>query len=208
MTAASDTDVETAVQQLVDNRWIPLGFFSTRLQPAESRYSTFDREILAIYLVIRHFRHYLGRHFAVFTDYKPLIYAINGATDKYSPRETRHLNYVSQFKTDVRHISDDINPVADALSRINQISLALGASIDLDAMAAAQQVGPDIGKPRRNTSDSPVQRLPPQPGPSRPTPQSQTSHSASAEPTATTDLTHTIKRRGRGIKPREFLRLC
>ncbi|CAH8456700.1 unnamed protein product [Dicrocoelium dendriticum] len=152
-TDASDTAVGAVLQQLIDHRWIPLGFFSKRLQPAESRYSTFGRELLAIYLGIRHFRHYLeGRHFTVFTDHKPLIYAINGATDKYSPRETRHLDYVSQFTTDVRHVSGALNPVADALSRIQQISLSPGTNIDLAAMAAAQQADPDIDKLRRNTS--------------------------------------------------------
>ncbi|CAH8485921.1 unnamed protein product [Dicrocoelium dendriticum] len=152
-TDASDTAVSAILQQLIDRRWIPLGFFSKRLQPAESRYSTFGRELLAIYLGIRHFRHYLeGRHFTVFTDHKPLTYAINGATDKYSPRETKHLDYVSQFTTDVRHVPGAVNPVADALPRIQQISLSPGTSIDLAAMAAAQQAEPDTDKLRRNAS--------------------------------------------------------
>ncbi|CAH8564643.1 unnamed protein product [Dicrocoelium dendriticum] len=221
-TDASDTAVGAVLQQLIDRRWIPLGFFSKRLQPAESRYSTFGRELLAIYLGIRHFRHYLeGRHFTVFTDHKPLIYAINGATDKYSPRETRHLDYVSQFTTDVRHVSGALNPVADALSRIQQISLAPGTNIELAAMAAAQQADPDISKPRRNTtemitidrlkpaffdkSDSPVQQAPSQPVPSQLAPQPQTSQSAPAEPTTTTDSTPTrptLNRRGRKLKPK------
>ncbi|CAH8514081.1 unnamed protein product [Dicrocoelium dendriticum] len=220
-TDASDTAVGAVLQQLIDHRWIPLGFFSKRLQPAESRYSTFGRELLAIYLGIRHFRHYLeGRHFTVFTDHKPLIYAINGATDKYSPRETRHLDYVSQFTTDVRHVSGALNPVADALSRIQQISLSPGTNIDLAAMAAAQQADPDISKPRRNTtetitidrlkpafldkSDSSVQQAPSQPVPSQPAPQPQTSQPAPAEPTTTTDSTPTrptLNRRGRKLKP-------
>ncbi|CAH8536585.1 unnamed protein product [Dicrocoelium dendriticum] len=221
-TDASDTAVGAVLQQLIDHRWIPLGFFSKRLQPAESRYSTFGRELLAIYLGIRHFRHYLeGRHFTVFTDHKPLIYAINGATDKYSPRETRHLDYVSQFTTDVRHVSGALNPVADALSRIQQISLSPGTNIDLAAMAAAQQADPDISKPRRNTtetitidrlkpaffdkSDSPVQQAPSQPVPSQLAPQPQTSQSAPAEPTTTTDSTPTrptLNQRGRKLKPK------
>ncbi|CAH8648271.1 unnamed protein product [Dicrocoelium dendriticum] len=220
-TGASDTAVGAVLQQLIDHRWIPLGFFSKRLQPAESRYSTFGRELLAIYLGIRHFRHYLeGRHFTVFTDHKPLIYAINGATDKYSPRETRHLDYVSQFTTDVRHVSGALNPVADALSRIQQISLSPGTNIDLAAMAAAQQADPDISKPRRNTtetiaidrlkpaffdkSDSPVQQAPSQPVPSQLAPQPQTSQPAPVEPTNTTDSTPnrpTLNRRGRKLKP-------
>ena len=33
----------------------PLGFFSKKLKPAETRYSTFGRELLGIYLAIKHF---------------------------------------------------------------------------------------------------------------------------------------------------------
>ena len=44
--------------------WQPLSFFSKKLTPAETRYSAFDRELLAVYATIRHFRHNLeGRYF-------------------------------------------------------------------------------------------------------------------------------------------------
>ena len=52
---------------------IPSLFFSRKMTPAETRYSTFDRELLAVYLSIKHFRHFLeGRTFHVLTDHKPL----------------------------------------------------------------------------------------------------------------------------------------
>ena len=48
------------------------------MTPAETRYSTFDRELLAVYLSIKHFRYFLeGRLFHVLTDHKPLTYALN-----------------------------------------------------------------------------------------------------------------------------------
>ncbi|CAH8494647.1 unnamed protein product [Dicrocoelium dendriticum] len=77
---------------------------------------------------------------------------MNGATDKYSPRETRHLDYVSQATTDVLRVSGALNFVADALSRIQQIILSPGTNIHLAAMAAAQPADSDIDKLRRNTS--------------------------------------------------------
>ena len=53
----------------------PIAFFST---PAERKYSAFDRELLAIFVAVKHFRHYLeGRAFTIFTDHKPLIYAFS-----------------------------------------------------------------------------------------------------------------------------------
>jgi hypothetical protein len=46
-TDASDTHIGGALQQQVQGCWQPLGFFSRKLQPEESKYSTFDRELLA-----------------------------------------------------------------------------------------------------------------------------------------------------------------
>ena len=57
MTDASDTAVGAVLQQEIDNHWHPIAFFSKKLTPAETRYSTFDRELLAIYLAVRHFQH-------------------------------------------------------------------------------------------------------------------------------------------------------
>ena len=90
MTDASDTAVGAVLQQYVDGTWHPISFFSKKMTPAETRYSTFDRELLAVYLAIRHFRHLLeGQHFHVLTDHKPLTYALNTRSDRHSPRQAR-----------------------------------------------------------------------------------------------------------------------
>ncbi|GFU84909.1 transposon Ty3-G Gag-Pol polyprotein [Trichonephila clavipes] len=47
-----------------------------KLTSSEKSYSAYDRELLAIYSAIRHFRYMLeARDFTVFTDHKPLTYA-------------------------------------------------------------------------------------------------------------------------------------
>ena len=52
----------------------PPGLLLSEAIPHEDQISTFDRELLAVYLVIRHFRHLLeGRQFFVVTDHKPLL---------------------------------------------------------------------------------------------------------------------------------------
>ena len=55
MTDASDTAVGAVLQQHINDTWKPISFFSRKLTPAECRYSTFDRELLAVYLGIKHF---------------------------------------------------------------------------------------------------------------------------------------------------------
>jgi hypothetical protein len=60
------------LQQHVENAWQPLAF-SKKLNPAQQKYSAYDRELLAIYEAVKHFRHMLeARHFTIFTDHKPI----------------------------------------------------------------------------------------------------------------------------------------
>ena len=101
--------------------WLPLAFFSHSLSATEKKYSAFDRELLAMFLAVKHFRHYLeGRKFCIFTDHKPLTFALTSSTDR-SPRQTRQLSYIAEFTGDVRHIKGERNIVADALSRPAQL---------------------------------------------------------------------------------------
>ncbi|BHF65278.1 Era Like 12S Mitochondrial RRNA Chaperone 1 [Sparganum proliferum] len=118
----------------------PEAQLSLMLLPAETRYSTFGRELLAIYLAVKHFRHFLeGQGFTIFTDHKPLTFAIHSRSDKLSPREIRHLDYISHFTSDIRHIDGSRNEVADALSRPSIAHLQLSPGIDLAEMAAEQR---------------------------------------------------------------------
>ena len=131
------------LQQQVRGEWQPLAFFSKQLRKPELKYSAFDRELLAIYLAVRHFRYFLeGRHFPVFTDHKPLTFAMSKVTEPWSARQQRHLSDISQYTTDIRHVSGKDNTVADALSRATISSLHDG--IDYEAMAQAQHGDPDV----------------------------------------------------------------
>ena len=56
MTDASDVAV---LQQCIHAQWHPIAFFSKKLKRAETRYCTFDHELLAIYLAIKHFCHFI-----------------------------------------------------------------------------------------------------------------------------------------------------
>ena len=124
MIDASSCAVGAVLQQYINNQWCPVAYFSKKLKPSEAKYSTFDRELLAVYLAIKHFRHFIeGCQFKVFTDHKPLTYSLSAHSDRYTPRQVCRLDYNSQFTTDIQHISGHNNPVADALSRIELHSL-------------------------------------------------------------------------------------
>ncbi|BHF59029.1 hypothetical protein SprV_0100198400 [Sparganum proliferum] len=140
MVDASNVAVGAVLQQSLPDSTGHLAFFSKKLSEAETRYSTFGRELLAAYLAVRHFRHLLeGREFTIFADHKPLTFAIHSRSDKLSPREIRHLDYISQFTSDIRHIDGSRNEVADALSRPSIAHLQLSLGIDLAEMAAEQR---------------------------------------------------------------------
>ena len=137
---ASDRAVGAVLQQFANASWQPLAFFSRHLRPPECKYSAFDRELLALYLAVRHFRHYLeGRSFVAYTDHKPLTFAMAKINDPWSPRQQRHLTSISQYTTDIRHIDGKDNCVADALSRSGLSSIQLELGVDYVAMAMAQQ---------------------------------------------------------------------
>ena len=145
MVDASDRAVGGVIQQFHGDAWEPVAFFSRKLQPAETRYSAFGRELLAIFLTIKHFRFMLeGRPFYVYTDHKPLIYAFNAKPDRYSPREIRQLDFISQYTTDLRHVKGRDNVVADTLSRPNVSALHTDTRIDFALLAEAQKSDPEL----------------------------------------------------------------
>lgn len=145
MTDASDHAIGAVLQQRKGqgNEFEPLAFFSKKLTATERKYSTYDRELLACYASIKHFRPFLeGRPFTLLTDHKPLIFAFQQSSDKASPRQFRHLDYIGQFTTDIRHVAGEENIPADVMSRIESISTTL----DYTAIAKEQKQDPEISK--------------------------------------------------------------
>ena len=145
-TDASDIGIGACLEQHTERGWQPISFFSKKLKKSEQKYSTFDRELLALYEAVRHFRYFLeGRNFIMFTDHQPLVKSLHKQSDPWSTRQQRHLSYISEHSTDIRHIAGKHNIIADYLSRspisdtCNQVSMGL----DLQALAAAQSTCQD-----------------------------------------------------------------
>ena len=142
-TDASDIGLGATLEQYVNNNWQPLAFYNRQLRDAERKYSTYDRELLAIYLAIRHFRYFLeGRTFTVYTDHKPLVDAISKLSDPWTAKQQRHLSFISEFTTDIKHLSGKVNVVADCLSRSSMNNISLG--IDYTTMAQAQHASLEL----------------------------------------------------------------
>ena len=125
VTDASDMAMGAALEQLEKGIWKPLAFFSRKFTPAQSKYSTYDRELMAIVEAVKHFLYYLeGRPFEVCTDHKPIIYSQQVSHDKAPAIRTRKITFLSQFDIKYTHIEGEGNSVADALSRIETTSVS------------------------------------------------------------------------------------
>jgi hypothetical protein len=172
-TDASATHVGAVLQQWCVKRaaWQPLGFFSSKLDKAQLSYSAFDRELFAIFAGIRHFLHQLeGRTFQIWTDHKPLTFALARATDSWTARQQRHFSFIAEYTRDIVHVPGKENVVADLLSRPPATAClpATGGHPDLSPGSAAISLSGAIS--RRPGIQSTYVCSGSGPGPSSPSP--------------------------------------
>jgi hypothetical protein len=115
-TDASSVGIGGILLQEHDDVLHPVAFVSRKLLPRETRYSTIERECLAIVWVITKLGRYLwGRSFTLQTDHRPLTY-IRSSVFKNS-RVMRWALSLQEFKFTVEPISGTNNVFADLLSR-------------------------------------------------------------------------------------------
>lgn len=146
MTDASDHSMGAVLQQKIDTVWTPLAFFSKALSATQRRYSVYDRELLAMYTAVKHFRRLIeGCDVILFTDHKPLTYALTKpASTSDTPRRERQLHFISQFCSCIKYIKGEENTVADALSRLEEINCP--TTIDYNQLSIDQNNDDDLKK--------------------------------------------------------------
>ena len=132
----SDVAVGAALHQKLDGCLQPLGFYSKKLTDTQRKYSTYDRELTAMYQAVCHFRYMIeGQRCYLVTDHRPLIFAFQQKLEKASPRRIRQLDFIGPFTTDIRYTPGITNVTADVLSRVESIDQRL----EYIRIAAAQQ---------------------------------------------------------------------
>lgn len=116
-TDASDFAVGAVLSQGPIGADKPIAYASRTLNDAETRYSTIEKELLAIVWAVKHFRPYLyGRRFTIYTDHRPLAW-LNSMKEQNS-KLTRWKLRLAEFDYDIEYKNGKQNVVADALSRI------------------------------------------------------------------------------------------
>lgn len=94
----------------------PIIFISKKLQPREQKYSTIEKECLAIVMSCQTLCEYLlGREFLIETDHFPLQW-LNKMKDQ-NMRLLRWSLILQEYRFTVTHISGKTNVLADMLSR-------------------------------------------------------------------------------------------
>jgi hypothetical protein len=89
---------------------------SRKLKEHERNYATHDLELAAIVHALRKWRHYLmGKRFELRTDHNGLKYLFD--QPNLNARQSRWLEFLSEYNFDINHIKGKENKVVDALSR-------------------------------------------------------------------------------------------
>ena len=113
-TDASHTQLGAVISQ----KGVPIAFYSRKLNDAQTRYTTTERELLAIVETLKEFRNILlGHRINVYTDHKNLTYK-NFNTE----RVMRWRLILEEYGPELHYIKGEKNIVADALSRLGMKS--------------------------------------------------------------------------------------
>jgi transposase InsO family protein len=116
-TDASDVAVSAVLQQRIEGGLAPIAFYSRLLSPSERRYSTYEKECLAILMGCERCRSYLEhKEFELECDNLSLCWLLKRTKDV--GRLGRWVLRLAPFKFRVRHTRGADNVVADALSRM------------------------------------------------------------------------------------------
>jgi hypothetical protein len=128
------------------------------------KYSAFDRELLAVYSLVKHFRFFLeGRKFSIFSDHNRLATALYRTSLPLSAWVQCQLAFIAELTADLHYLPGLSNIVADALScplLPLEVVAALTAcnrvpplpGIDFVEMGRSQQICPEVAALRTSSS--------------------------------------------------------
>ena len=115
-TDASDVAIGAVLTQMHDNVPHPIAYFSRKLNACEVKYTTTEKEFMAVVKAVEHFAYYLyGRQFEVITDHSALTYIFNNPSK--NGRISRWLMSLSNFDFKISHRKGKHQVLADCLSR-------------------------------------------------------------------------------------------
>nr|XP_037872741.1 uncharacterized protein LOC105842320 isoform X2 [Bombyx mori] len=124
-TDASSIAYAAILLQKDDNSELhPVHYMSKRTTDAESKYTSYELEALAIIEGIKKFRHYLyGKHFKIVTDCKAFQMTLNKKDLAMSTRVARWILFLQDYDFTIEHREGSKMKHTDALSRNPYVAL-------------------------------------------------------------------------------------
>ncbi len=112
----------------------PIAFYSRKLNPAQTRYTTTERELLSIVETLKEFRNILlGHEIVVYTDHKNLTYK------NFNTKRVMHWRLIlEEFGLTLRYIKGTQNVVADALSHLEKENRVAHTLCSMDILSDAE----------------------------------------------------------------------
>ncbi|XP_073526451.1 uncharacterized protein [Phyllobates terribilis] len=106
----------------------PIAFFSEKLKGATLNYSTYDKELYALFRVLKTWQHYLWpNEFVLHTDHESLKHF--RSQDKLDRRHGRWMEFIETFPYIIKYKKGKDNVVADALSRRHTLLTTLDSKV-------------------------------------------------------------------------------
>ena len=138
-TDASKIAIGAALHQVIDGDHRLIQFYSRKLKDVETRYSTFDRELLGAHDALQFFLPFVeGQNITMFTDHRPLTFALTKKSEAKSDRQARQLAFLSEHVGQMLYIKGEDNVVADFLSRPSGVNSVQFESFELDSLKVQQ----------------------------------------------------------------------
>jgi RNase H-like domain found in reverse transcriptase len=122
---------------VISQKGKPIAFYSRKLNPAQTRYTTTERELLSIVETLKEYCNILlGQQIEVFTDHKNLVYKTFN-----TERAMRWRLVIKEFGPKLTYIKGASNIIADALSRMHLTEQDFGPEVfATDAEAGTSQL--------------------------------------------------------------------
>ena len=95
-----------------------LDYYSKKLTPAETNYTTGDKKMFAVMVALKHWRHFTQRakhKMLVYTDHKKLMFFLE--TKQLNPKQVRWLEKLACYDFAIKYIKNENNIGADALNK-------------------------------------------------------------------------------------------
>ena len=117
-TDASDYGIGGVLSQNIEGTEHVIAYYSKSLIPAQQKYCTTRRELLAVVATLDHFKGYIWEHFRVRTDHAALVWLTN--LKNIQGMLARWLAKLQQFHFSIEHRPSTQHGNADGLSRCPQ----------------------------------------------------------------------------------------